>query len=100
VLLGAESLEDAVTRIDDLHSLAAQDQAIVRQTEGGRRTLLRLRRVLVARQRHLDALSAEAAAAVTQLERTRAARAAYIAQLQAQQSLNTSRLAAPPGAAA
>ena len=100
VLLGAESLDDAVTKIDDLHSLAAQDQAVVRQTEHARTTLLRLRHVLAARQLHLDAVTTEAAGAVAQLERARAARAAYVAQLQAEQRLNASRLAAVQAAAA
>src|SRR3954452_3122152 len=60
VLLGAQSLDDAVTRLDDLHSEAAQDEAVIRQTGQARRSLLRLRSALAARQRHLDALSGEA----------------------------------------
>ena len=94
VLLGAQSLDEAVTRLDDLHSLAAQDEAVIRQTRQARRSLLRLRGTLAARQRHLDALAGEAEAAVTQLERTRAARSAYVAQLRAEERMNATRLTA------
>ena len=92
VLLGSQSLDEAVTRLDDLHSLAAQDEAVIRQTRQARRSLLRLRGTLAARQRHLDALAGEAEAAVTQLERTRAARSAYVAQLRAEERMNATRL--------
>ena len=50
VLLGAQSLDDAVTRLDDLDSAAAQDEAVIRQTRQARRSLLRLRGALAARQ--------------------------------------------------
>jgi hypothetical protein len=52
-----QSLDERSSRLDDLHSLAAQDEAVYPQTRQARRSLLRLRRALAARQRHLDALA-------------------------------------------
>jgi 3D (Asp-Asp-Asp) domain-containing protein len=100
ILLGAQSLDEAVTRLDDLHSAAVQDETVISQTRQARRSLLRLRATLAARQRHLDALAGEAQAAVAQLERTRAARSAYVAQLRAEEQLNSTRLTAVQSRAA
>jgi peptidoglycan DL-endopeptidase CwlO len=100
ILLGAQSLDEAVTRLDDLRSAAVQDETVISQTREARRSLLRLRGALAARQRHLDALAGEARAAVAQLERTRAARSAYVARLRAEEQLNSTRLTAVQSRAA
>ena len=99
VVLGAESLEEAVTAIDGLERAAEQDRAIIEQARTARSRYLRLASSLKARSAVLTRLVGEADAQTAYLARARAERAAYVERLAAQRRLNAERLAGVEAAA-
>jgi 3D (Asp-Asp-Asp) domain-containing protein/peptidoglycan hydrolase CwlO-like protein len=97
VLLGAESLGDALSALDGLNRLAEQDTQIVDQLARARVALRAALARLAERRAELRATLAEAEAARSYLARTRSQQSAYLASLRRQQDLNRaqiSRLAA------
>ena len=70
VLLGARSLGDAITSLDELRRVADQDRAWIRQCRGLRRTVARLSVTIAARRRALAILRASTDAAAVALDRT------------------------------
>jgi peptidoglycan DL-endopeptidase CwlO len=93
VLLGAESLDDALTALDGLNRLAEQDTDIIDQLTRAR-TALRTALARLAEQRaELQSALAEAKAAQSALVRSRAQQSAYLATLRKQQELNRSQIA-------
>jgi peptidoglycan DL-endopeptidase CwlO len=88
IFLGAESLGDAITDLDHLHSLAGQDEHMLLQARRARASLVRLTRSLAVREERLAGLEQEASAAAADLEAARAARQGYLAELQNQRQLN------------
>ncbi len=70
VLLGATSLGDAITSLDELRRVADQDRAWIRQCRGLRRTIDRLSVTIAARRRALAILRASTDAAAVGLDRT------------------------------
>lgn len=92
VLLGAESLDEALEALDGLDRLAADDRAIIKQVRGSRERLKRSLAHLKERSAELDALVAEAAATRSALTDARAERSAYLAGLRNEQSLNAGRI--------
>src|SRR5829696_8340959 len=67
IFLGAESLSDALTDLDHLHSLAAQDKHMLLEARRARASLLRLTRSLAAREERLAGLEQEASTAAADL---------------------------------
>jgi 3D (Asp-Asp-Asp) domain-containing protein/septal ring factor EnvC (AmiA/AmiB activator) len=101
VLLGAESLGDALSALDGLGRLAEQDTQIVDQLARARVALRAALARLAERRAELRATLAEAEAARSYLARTRSQQSAYLASLRRQQDLNRtqiSRLAAQAAA--
>ena len=92
ILLGSASLEDAVTRLNDLEQSANQGASAVTDTENGRTKLARLARILAARVRDVRALETRARQTADALTTARAQRVAYLASL-ARQSRLTARQA-------
>jgi 3D (Asp-Asp-Asp) domain-containing protein len=93
ILLGANSLDDAVTRLNELDQSAQQSEAAVSDTQQGRAKLTELARTLATQAREADRLEAQARATASSLERARAARVTYLASLVRQRRLNTRQLA-------
>ncbi|MEO8290436.1 MAG: 3D domain-containing protein [Gaiellaceae bacterium] len=93
VLLGAESLDEALSALDGLDRLATQDKAIVGQLAEAKVALRSAAARLAARQRELDALLADARATRSALAEAQAARASYLASLRRQQELNSAQIA-------
>jgi peptidoglycan DL-endopeptidase CwlO len=93
ILLGAESLRDAVTNLDHLNSLAGQDKNMLAQARRARSSLNRLTRSLAAREERLAGLEQEASAASGELEAARAERESYLADLTDQRQLNDRQIA-------
>lgn len=87
ILLGSSSLDDAVTRLNDLEQSARQSQAAVTDTERGRAKLGELASMLEAQTREAEGLEARTRATAASLERARAARVAYLASLAHQRRL-------------
>jgi cystine transport system substrate-binding protein len=100
VVLGAQSLEEALTVLDGLELAAEQDRAIIAQTRSARVRYRKLASSLRARSSELARLVAGAKAQTTALASARAARAAYVERLAAERRLNAERVAAVEEAAA
>jgi 3D (Asp-Asp-Asp) domain-containing protein len=92
-VLGARTLDDAMSNIEELNTTTAANRALVAELRGARGQLLRERRALDARAAALAAARARAAATEAALARTRAARTAYVASLAREQRLNAARAA-------
>jgi cystine transport system substrate-binding protein len=93
VLLGAESLDEALTALDGLGRLADQDISILAQVRQARTKLKRSLTALRERQAELDAVVEDAAAQREALAGARAERAGYLAGLERQQALNDATIA-------
>ena len=94
VVLGSESLDEAMTGLDGLHAVAEQDRQIVDDTDRASRALARSARALAARSAELRRLETAAAARAASLARARDARAAYLAQLAEERRLKGAQIAA------
>jgi 3D (Asp-Asp-Asp) domain-containing protein len=94
VLLGARSLDDAVTRLDALELTTRQSKQAVIATRAGRAKLHRLALELDARVREVQVLQTQAEQTAFALATTRAQRIAYIASLTRQRRLTGRQIAA------
>ena len=92
VMLGSQSLDDAVTRLDDLNRVADQSREVVAVTADAQSRLTRLRTSLDAKRRALDAAVADARATTNALAAARAERVGFIATLRRQQSLKVAQI--------
>ena len=93
VVLGARTLDDAMSNIEELNTATAANLALVAELRGAHGQLLRERRALAARAAALAAAHARAAATEAALAHTRAVRAAYVASLAREQRLSAARIA-------
>ena len=94
VLLGARSLDDAVTRLDQLELSARQGAQAARDARDGRAKLQGLALELDARIRQIQALEAQAERTAAALETARARRVSYLAALARQRRLNARQIRA------
>ncbi|MDQ2983837.1 MAG: 3D domain-containing protein [Actinomycetota bacterium] len=94
VLLGASSMDDALTTLDNMKFSASADRFAIEQTRAARKRLAAFGRRLAARSASLERLRAEARATEASLAQARAERVAYLAQLAAERRYNRSRIAA------
>lgn len=92
VLLGAESLDDALAALDGLNRLAEQDQDIIEELTKARAALRTAITQLAARRAELRAALDRANAAHTYLARAQAQQNAFLASLRRQQDLNRSQI--------
>ena len=93
VLLGATSLEDAVSRLDELERSAYLDRQAVDESSAARKRLGALAAKLAGRAAELDRLEASAAQTAASLEAARAERVRYIASLRREQRLKQAQIA-------
>ncbi len=100
VLLGAESLDEALTALDGLGRVADQDVSILAQVRRARGELRRSLQTLEERQAALEVVVDEAAAERSALAGARAERAGYLAELEQQQALTDAAIARLTGQAA
>jgi 3D (Asp-Asp-Asp) domain-containing protein len=94
VLLGATSLDDAVTRLDELERSARQGAQAARDARDGRAKLRGLALDLASRIREVQALEARAERTAAALESARTNRVSYLAALARQRRLNARQIAA------
>ena len=92
VVLGATSVNEALSRLDTMNRVADQDKLVIRQTVSAKRTYQEQARTLASRERELAGLEQQATQTALSLERSRAQRASYIAGLAAQRRLNTAAI--------
>jgi len=94
VVLGAESLDDAVTRLDDLTRIADQNRQVVAATRAAQLRLAHLQRALSAHQVRVRAALERARQTALDLAAAHADRVSYIARLHREKQLATARIAA------
>jgi 3D (Asp-Asp-Asp) domain-containing protein len=93
VLLGAESLDDALSALDGLNRLAEQDRTIIEQLATAKETLRSALAELAAKRAELQASLDQAREAHAYLLRVQAQQSAYLGSLRRQQELNRSQIA-------
>jgi 3D (Asp-Asp-Asp) domain-containing protein len=94
VLLGSESLDDAVTRLDALELSSRQSTQAIVDSRAGRAKLSRLAQGLEVRMREVEILELQAQRTTSALVAARADRVAYIGSLARQRQLNSRQIAA------
>ncbi|HTO24361.1 MAG TPA: 3D domain-containing protein [Gaiellaceae bacterium] len=94
VVLGAQSLDDALTQLDDLSRVTIQNREVVAAMRSAQTRLGRLRTTLAAHRARVDAAVAGARAAASSLASARADRIAYIGSLHRQRQLATAQIGA------
>jgi 3D (Asp-Asp-Asp) domain-containing protein len=92
IVLGAKTLDDALTAMQTANAAAANDRVIVARARASRDRYVALRERLAARAEQLRALQASVSATVSALASAKASRLAYLQQLAAQRSLNQSQI--------
>ena len=93
ILLGAKSLDDAVTQLNALEQTAKQGADAASEAHDGRTTLERLAGRLASRIRELNTLEVRAQQTASALAAARAQRVDYLASLAHQRRLNSRQLA-------
>lgn len=88
VLLGAESLDEALTAFDGLGRVASDDRAIVEEVKDSRRRSQAALRQLSARREELGGLIADGRATRDSLVAARNERASYLARLRGEEAFN------------
>ena len=94
VVLGAQSLDDALTRLDDLKRVTDQSRQIAVETRRAQVRLVRLETTLAGRRAVVDAALADARATAAALAAARADRIAYVGRLRRERQLATAQIAA------
>ena len=94
VVLGAQSLDDAVTQLDDMRRVADQSKQVVVVTSAAQIRLVRVRSTLVARRIALAAARASAQQTTNDLIAARNQRLAFIGQLRSEQRLKAQQISA------
>jgi 3D (Asp-Asp-Asp) domain-containing protein len=94
VVLGAQSLDDAVTRLDALSSVADQSRQVVLVATEAQSRLENLRVSMLERRDRIDAAVADARHAADALAAAHADRSAFISRLRSRQRLRSAQIAA------
>lgn len=98
-ILGAGSLDDALSAIEALDLAAAQDESLIETARSASTRLAGLKRRLVGRERELEQLTAARAAAAASLADARAERLRTIAALRSTGRSNAAAIASLEGRA-
>jgi 3D (Asp-Asp-Asp) domain-containing protein len=93
ILLGSQSLDEALTSIDALQRVSAQSEHVIHETQSTRARLDRLNGRLVARSGELAALERDAEQAAASLAASREQRLGLIATLRTRERLNDATIA-------
>ena len=99
VVLGARTLDDAVTTIDALTRVTDQSKQVVEVTSAAQIRLARLRSTLTERRSQLNAAVASAQRTANDLASARSDRLAFIGRLRSEQALQTQQIVALQAAA-
>jgi 3D (Asp-Asp-Asp) domain-containing protein len=99
VVLGAQNLDEAVTKLDALSSVADESRMVVQTTSAAQLRLVRLRDSLLERGASIDAAVRAAQQTANALASARAARLSFISQLRGQQRLKSAQISALQAAA-
>lgn len=88
VVLGAQSLEDALTTLDDMGRAAEQNRQIAAQSRDAQESFLALRATLARQAARIRALESAAASKAATLEAAAGTHRQYVSSLVAQRHLN------------
>ena len=94
VVLGAESLDDALSKLDALNTVADESQRVVAVTGAAQTRLTTLRGSLQERRAELDAAIADAQRTADALASARSERVGFISKLRSEQRLKRSQITA------
>jgi 3D (Asp-Asp-Asp) domain-containing protein len=94
IVLGAQSLDDAVTRLDALSSVADESRQVVQVATQAQSRLETLRVSMLERRDRIDAAVADARHAADALAAAHADRSAFISRLRRRQRLRSAQIAA------
>jgi 3D (Asp-Asp-Asp) domain-containing protein len=94
VVLGAQNLDEAVTKLDALTSVAAESKKVVAATSAAQLRLARLRTSLSERGASIEVAVQAAQQTANALASARAARLSFISQLRGKQQLKTAQISA------
>jgi 3D (Asp-Asp-Asp) domain-containing protein/predicted nucleic acid-binding Zn-ribbon protein len=94
VVLGAQSLDDALTSLDDLSRVADQSRQVVEVTSAARIRLARARSIFAAHRARMNDALASARQTANDLAAARSGRLAFIAQLRSEQQLKARQISA------
>ena len=100
IMLGAQSLNDAVSRLDGLSRVADLNRRVVAATSAAGARLLRVRSTLVARRHALSRALSEARRSARQLASARSERISFVQGLRTEQAMKTRQIAALQATAA
>jgi cystine transport system substrate-binding protein len=92
VVLGAQSLDDALTRLDDLTRVADQSRQVVEVTSAAQIRLTRARATFAAHRAQLNDALASARQTTRDLAAARSGRLAFIARLRSEQQLKAQQI--------
>jgi 3D (Asp-Asp-Asp) domain-containing protein len=92
VVLGARSLDDALTGLESLSRVSSQSGDVLQQVKAARARIIASQRTLARRSRALAQATAEARATAASLAQTEAARSVYIGSLTRQHRLNQQQI--------
>jgi len=93
VVMGAKSLQDAMTQLDDFNRVASVNVDVLTQLRSAQSHLSRLSHQLRLRENGIAATTLAANDTVSQLDQEQIQRTTYVAQLAAQRSLNSTQIA-------
>jgi peptidoglycan DL-endopeptidase CwlO len=93
IVLGAQSLDDAITTLDDLNRSAQTHHQIAQTSRNAKISLIALRRTLERQDAHVRANEKAAARAEAALVQARGARSALISELSARRDLADEQIA-------
>lgn len=88
IVLGADSLDEALTGLDSLSRAAVENRRVLEQTKAARGRLARIDRRLAQREADLERVARAARVHAKTLERKVAERAAYVAELRQREGLS------------
>jgi 3D (Asp-Asp-Asp) domain-containing protein/peptidoglycan hydrolase CwlO-like protein len=92
VLLGSSSVEQALTRLDDVDEVSAANEGIIIQLRSARSRLSELSRALTQREQTLAETTRAVTSTVADLGQAQAQRSAYITGLENQSAYNASAI--------
>lgn len=99
VVLGAQNLDEAVTKLDALSSVTDQSQKVMQTTSDAQVQLVRIQSTLLDRRTAIAAAVEDAQRTANTLVSARAERTSFISQLRGQQRLKTAQIIALQAAA-
>ncbi len=94
IILGAKTLDDALSAVETAKAAAATDREIVARARNSRDRYLEVQHRLAARAAKLRGLEASASATAKALVSARVARITYLRQLASERSLNNAQIGA------